>query len=75
MCNGVDLSGNRYDVDSLASCVSDAVSNRCKDAIVPMWNVGAAELCVLVRPRLHCVCHSVGTDAAVCTVRQHDIHP
>ena len=75
MCNGVDMSGNRYDVDSLASCVSDAVSFRCKDAIVPLWNVGAAELCVLVRPRLHCVCHSVSTDAAVCTVRQHDIHP
>jgi len=69
MYNGVDLSGNRYDVDSLASCVSDAVRNRCKDVIVPLRNVRAAELCVLVRPRLHCVCHSAGTDAAVCTVR------
>ena len=69
MYNGVDLSGNRYDVDSLASCVSDAVRNRCKDAIVPLRNVGAAEFCVIVRPRLHCVCHSAGTDAAVCTVR------
>ena len=42
-CNGVDLSGNRYDVDSLASCIYDAVSNRCKDAIVPLRNVGAPE--------------------------------
>jgi len=46
MCNGVDLSGNRHNVDSLASCVSDAVSIRCKDAIVPLWNVRAAEFCV-----------------------------
>ena len=71
MCNGVDLSGNRYDVDSLASCVSDGVSNRCKNVIVPLWNVTAAELCVLVRLRLRCVCHSAGMGAAVCIVRLH----
>jgi len=29
VCNDVDPSGNRYDVDSLASCVSVAVNNRC----------------------------------------------
>ena len=76
ICNEVDPSGNRYDVDSLASCISVAVRSRCTDVIVPLRNVGATDLCVVVRRRMHCVCHSAGTEVdmlrcAQCTYQYH----
>ena len=78
ICNDVDPSGNRYDVDSLASCVSVAVANKCPDVIVPRQNVGASDLSVVVRPKLHCVCHSASTDrdmvqCSQCMYRYHSV--
>ena len=76
ICNEVDPSGNRYDVDSLASCISVAVRSKCTDVIVPLRNVGATDRCVVVRRRMHCVCHSAGTEVdmlrcAQCTYQYH----
>lgn len=63
--NGIDPSGNRYDVDSLASCVSVAVNNKCTDVIVPQSAVAAADITVAVKPKLHCICHSASNKAAM----------
>jgi len=58
MCNVVDPSGNRYNADSLASCVSVAVNNKYTDMTAPRENAGAGDLSVIIRQKLHCICHS-----------------
>jgi len=58
ICNGIDPSGNCYDTDTITQKVNNMIMQEQTDIIPPRKNVRAGDTTVVVKSKLHCLCHS-----------------